>query len=160
MGVHCCYLHVNYIVYKVLDRLLHVGSLDPIYEQNFRPVLLRFLRYWDSNLRTRTLAVGVCCFLQTCNSVGNILVMGFILGPSLMVISITGILLYILLIPYLLGHYHTFQRVFAENTRSRRGMVNFYHDIRLSCCFALTIPWYKQNSLPCIMGVHARKLQL
>ena len=40
------------------------------------------------------LAVGVCCCLQTCNSVANVLVMGLVLGQSLMVISITGILLY------------------------------------------------------------------
>ena len=38
------------------------------------------------------LAVGVCC-LKTCNSVLNILVVGLVLGPSWMVISITGTLL-------------------------------------------------------------------
>ena len=38
------------------------------------------------------IAVGVCCCLQTSISVVNMLV----LGPSLMVISITGILLYYL----------------------------------------------------------------
>ena len=36
----------------------------------------------------------VCCCLQTCNSVVNVLVMGLILGQSLMVISTTSILLY------------------------------------------------------------------
>ena len=36
----------------------------------------------------------VCCFLQTCNSVVNMLVMRLVLGPSLKVISITGVLLY------------------------------------------------------------------
>ena len=40
MGVHCCCLHVNYIVYKHFDRSLHVGSLDPTCVQNFRPVPL------------------------------------------------------------------------------------------------------------------------
>ena len=38
--------------------------------------------------------MGVYCCLQTCNSVVNMLVMGLVLGQSLMVISITGILLY------------------------------------------------------------------
>ena len=38
----------------------------------------------------RHLAVGVCCCLQTCNSVINMLVMGLVLGSSLMVISIMG----------------------------------------------------------------------
>ena len=38
--------------------------------------------------------MGVCCCLQACNSVSNVLVMGLILGPGLMVISITGVLLY------------------------------------------------------------------
>ena len=37
MGMHCCCLHVNYIVYKHFDRSLHVGSLDPTCVQNFRP---------------------------------------------------------------------------------------------------------------------------
>ena len=36
--------------------------------------------------------VGVCCCLKICSSVVNVLVMGLVLGPSLMVISITGIL--------------------------------------------------------------------
>ena len=40
MGVHCCCLHVNYIVYKHLNRSLHVGSSDPTCVQNFRPVPL------------------------------------------------------------------------------------------------------------------------
>ena len=30
---------------------------------------------------TFELAVGVCCCLETCNSVVNILVMGLVLGP-------------------------------------------------------------------------------
>ena len=38
MGVHCCCLHINYIVYKQFDRSLHVGSSDPTCLQNFRPV--------------------------------------------------------------------------------------------------------------------------
>ena len=34
----CCYLHVNYIVYKHFDRLLHIWVLNPTCVQNFRPV--------------------------------------------------------------------------------------------------------------------------
>ena len=37
MGVHCCCLHVKYTVYKYFGRLMHIGSLDPTYVQNFRP---------------------------------------------------------------------------------------------------------------------------
>ena len=40
MGMHCCYLHVNYSVYKHFDRSLHVESSDPTCVQNFRPVPL------------------------------------------------------------------------------------------------------------------------
>ena len=42
--------------------------------------------------------MGVCCCLQTCNSVVNILVMELVLGPSLMVISI---LLYAKVSPFI-----------------------------------------------------------
>ena len=38
--------------------------------------------------------MGVCCCLQTFNSVVNMSVMGLVLGPSLSVISDMGILLY------------------------------------------------------------------
>ena len=41
MGVHCCCLHVNYIVYKYFDRSMHIESSDPTYVQNFRSVPLR-----------------------------------------------------------------------------------------------------------------------
>ena len=43
--------------------------------------------------------MGVCCCLQTCNSVENMLVMGLVLGQSLMVISTMGILLYAKVFP-------------------------------------------------------------
>ena len=36
----CCYLHVNYIVYKHFDRSLHICVLNPTCVQNFRPVAL------------------------------------------------------------------------------------------------------------------------
>ena len=38
--------------------------------------------------------MGVCCCLQTCNSIVYVLVMGLVLGQSLMIISTVGILLY------------------------------------------------------------------
>ena len=38
MGVNCCCLHVNYIVYKQFDRSLHVRLLNHTCVQNFRPV--------------------------------------------------------------------------------------------------------------------------
>ena len=38
MGMHSCCLHINYIVYKHFDRLLHVGSLDLTCVQHFRPI--------------------------------------------------------------------------------------------------------------------------
>ena len=44
--------------------------------------------------KTCQLAVGVCCCLKTCNSVVNMLLMWLVHGPSLMIKSITGILLY------------------------------------------------------------------
>ena len=50
--------------------------------------------------KTFLLAVGVCCYLQTCNLVVNMLVMGLVLGPSLMVIPITSILLYAKVPPF------------------------------------------------------------
>ena len=43
--------------------------------------------------KTFLLTVGVCCCLQTLNSVVNMSVMGLVLGPSLRVISVMGILL-------------------------------------------------------------------
>ena len=40
MVVHCCCVHMNYIVYKHFDRLLHVGLLNPTCVQNLRHVPL------------------------------------------------------------------------------------------------------------------------
>ena len=37
-GIALLLLYVNYIVYKHIDRSLYVGSSDPTYVQNFRPV--------------------------------------------------------------------------------------------------------------------------
>ena len=48
--MHCCCLHVNYIVYKTFDRSLHVGSSDPTCVQNFRPVALT--GFWDTGIQT------------------------------------------------------------------------------------------------------------
>ena len=36
---HCC-LQVNYIVYKIFDRLLHIGSSDPTCVQKVRSITL------------------------------------------------------------------------------------------------------------------------
>ena len=51
MGVHCCCLHVKYIVYKHFDRLLHVVSSDPTCVQNFRPVPLTVFEIQGFNLK-------------------------------------------------------------------------------------------------------------
>ena len=51
MGVHCCCLHVNYIVYKHFDRSLHVGSLDPTCVQKFRPVPLTVFEIQEFKLK-------------------------------------------------------------------------------------------------------------
>ena len=45
------------------------------------------------NENKKILTVGVCCCLQTCKSVLNMLMMGSVLRQSLMVISTAGILL-------------------------------------------------------------------
>ena len=43
---------------------------------------------------TFLLALGVCCCLQICNSVVNMVVKGLVLGQSLRVVSIMGICYY------------------------------------------------------------------
>ena len=53
MGVHCCCLHINYIVYKHFDRSLHVGSLDPTCVQNFRPVDLTVIEIQGFKLKSK-----------------------------------------------------------------------------------------------------------
>ena len=53
MGVHCCCLHVNYIVYKHFDKSLHIGSLDPTCVQNFRPVLLTVFEIQGFKLKNK-----------------------------------------------------------------------------------------------------------
>ena len=50
--------------------------------------LLGCLRYREKHVK------DVCCCLQTCNSVVYVVVMGLVLGQSLMVISTMGSLLY------------------------------------------------------------------
>ena len=90
------YLHVKYTVYKHFGRSLHIGSLDPNQVQNFRPASLTVFEILGFKLKNENdkiflLVVCVCCCLQTCNSVVNMLVTGLVLRQSLMVI---GILLY------------------------------------------------------------------
>ena len=53
MGMHCCCLHVNYIVYQHFDRSLHVGSLDPTCVQNFRPAPLTVFEIRGFNLKNK-----------------------------------------------------------------------------------------------------------
>ena len=53
MGMHCCCLHVNYIVYKAFDRLLHVRSSDPSCVQNFRPVALTVFEIQGFKLKNK-----------------------------------------------------------------------------------------------------------
>ena len=51
MGVNCCCLHINYIVYKHFDRSLHLGLSDPTCVQNFRPVPLTVFVMQGFNLK-------------------------------------------------------------------------------------------------------------
>ena len=53
MGVHCCCLHINYIVYKYFDRSLHVGSTNPTCVQNFRPVPLMVFEIQGFKLKNK-----------------------------------------------------------------------------------------------------------
>ena len=53
MGLHCCYLLVNYIVYKHFDRSLHVGSSDPTCVQNIRPVPLTVFEIQGFKLKNK-----------------------------------------------------------------------------------------------------------
>ena len=53
MGVLCCCLHVNYIVYKHFDRLLHISLSDPTCVQNFRPVPLTVFEILGFNLKSK-----------------------------------------------------------------------------------------------------------
>ena len=53
MGVHCCCLHVNYIVYKHFDRSLHVRSSKPTSVENFRPVPLTVFEIQGFKLKNK-----------------------------------------------------------------------------------------------------------
>ena len=53
MGMHCCCLHINYIVYKHFDRSLHVGSSDPTCVQNFKPVPLTVFEIQEFKLKNK-----------------------------------------------------------------------------------------------------------
>ena len=75
MGMHCCCLHVNYIVYKHFDRSLHVESSDPTCVQNFRPVPLTVFEIQgfklknknddnDKNWRNRLFAISPMLVVQ------------------------------------------------------------------------------------------------
>ena len=53
MGVHCCCLHINYIIDKHFDWSLHVGSSDPTCVQNFRPVALTVFEIQGFKLKNK-----------------------------------------------------------------------------------------------------------
>ena len=53
---------------------------------------IQCLRHGEKHVKD-ILAVGICCCLETCKSVANVLVMWLVLGQGLMAISTTGILL-------------------------------------------------------------------
>ena len=53
MGVHCCCLHINYIVYKHFNKSLHVGSLNLTGVQNFRPVPLTVFEIQGFKLKNK-----------------------------------------------------------------------------------------------------------
>ena len=53
MGVHCCCLHINYVVYIHFDKLLHVESLDPTCVQNFRSVRLTVFEIQGFKLKNK-----------------------------------------------------------------------------------------------------------
>ena len=54
MVVHCCCLHINYIVYKHFDRSQHIGSSDPTCVQNFRPVPLTVFEIQGFKLKNKS----------------------------------------------------------------------------------------------------------
>ena len=54
MGVHCCCLHILYIVYKHFDHWsLYIGSLYPTCVQNFRLVSLTVFEIHGFNLKNK-----------------------------------------------------------------------------------------------------------
>ena len=79
-------------------------NLPSLYPSSFcRNEFLYLYTYLLGCLRCREKHVkDVCCCLQTCNSVLYVVVMGLVLGQSLMVISTTGILLYAKVSPFIM----------------------------------------------------------
>ena len=67
--------------------------------------------------------MGVCCCLQTCNSIVNMLVMWLVLGQSLMVIFGTGVPLYAKLSPL----YNVLQVSLLLFTRKLHCLQTFEH---------------------------------
>ena len=82
--------------------------------------------------------MGVCCCLQTFNSVFNMSVMGLVLGPSLMVISITGILLYVKVSPLYNVLWECIIVLFTRNLHCLQTYCEKHaKDILISCGFML-----------------------
>ena len=67
MGVHCCCLHINYIVYEHFDRSLHVGSLDPTCVQYFTPVPLTVFEIQGFKLKNENDKISCGCLLLFTN---------------------------------------------------------------------------------------------
>ena len=78
------------VVYKHLNTKLHIAPSKPRFSYTY---LLGGWRYGEKHAKY-TLAVDMCCCLQICNSIVNVVVMRLILGQGLMVICTTGVLLY------------------------------------------------------------------
>ena len=53
MGMHCCCLHVKYIVYNHFDRSLHARSSDLTCVQNFKPVPLMVFEIQGFKLKNK-----------------------------------------------------------------------------------------------------------
>ena len=49
--MHCCFLHINYIVYRTFDRSLHVESSDTTCVRNFRPIPLMVFKIQGFKLK-------------------------------------------------------------------------------------------------------------
>ena len=53
MGVHCCCLHINYILYRHFDWSLQVKSSNPTRMQNLRPVPLTVFEIQGFKLKNK-----------------------------------------------------------------------------------------------------------
>ena len=77
-----CYSYV--VVYQHLNTQVHIG---PSKREVSHTYLLGYLKYGEKHAKYILSSCGCICCLQICNSVLNVVVMGLVLGQSLMVIS-------------------------------------------------------------------------